>query len=107
MNFEFDSIELTEQAIVNLDVVGKAFQREELSEKAFLVGGHTDDVGPESYNMALSQRRARAVESYLINAHQVDNSRLTTRGFGEERPLESGTQDEARAMNRRVEFGLQ
>ena len=67
------------------------------------VEGHTDDVGPKGYNLALSQARARAVVGWLAR-HGVAASRVELTGFGFAKPAEEGTSDGARAQNRRVEF---
>ncbi|MEM7661844.1 MAG: OmpA family protein [Pseudomonadota bacterium] len=67
------------------------------------IGGHTDDIGEDLQNLSLSQRRAEAVQSQLIQ-RGVPGAMLTAVGYGETRPLdESGTR-EARAKNRRTEF---
>jgi len=69
------------------------------------VGGHTDDVGSESYNQGLSERRAQAVRNYLVAAG-IDPAILTVKGWGKSQPLVQGTSDAARAKNRRVELGI-
>ena len=69
------------------------------------VQGHTDDQGSDEYNQTLSEARAQAVVYYLVQAG-VDGQRLVARGYGESRPLQPGTSDEARATNRRVEFHI-
>jgi OOP family OmpA-OmpF porin len=65
--------------------------------------GYTDSVGPEAYNMRLSERRADAVRNYLLS-HGIDGSRVSTRGFGESRPAYSNDTAEGRAKNRRTEI---
>ena len=70
-----------------------------------LVEGHTDDVGRDSYNLRLSQKRADAVRNYLIGKG-VNEERLDAIGFGETRPLVKGKSRKARATNRRVEFKI-
>ena len=70
-----------------------------------LVEGHTDDVGRDSYNLRLSQKRADAVRNYLIRKG-VKAERLDAIGFGETRPLVKGKSRKARATNRRVEFKI-
>ncbi len=65
--------------------------------------GHTDDVGEEASNQALSLRRATTVMDEIVN-RGIDASRLTADGRGESEPLESNDTDEGRAANRRVEF---
>ncbi len=67
------------------------------------IQGHTDSSGTRSYNMGLSQRRAAAVKAYL-ESKSIDASRLTTRGFGPDRPIASNATKEGRAKNRRVEI---
>jgi len=69
------------------------------------VFGHTDDVGSEEYNQALSERRAQAVMDYLIEAG-VDPDILSMQGMGKSMPLVADTTDEARARNRRVEIAV-
>lgn len=75
------------------------------------VEGHTDDVGRDAMNMELSKNRAKAVRDYLVEKG-IDANRLTSEGFGEERPkadikgLRGKALREARSMNRRVEFRI-
>jgi len=66
--------------------------------------GHTDSIGAAAYNQKLSERRANAVMNYLINQGGVSASRLSTIGYGEERPVASNATKEGRATNRRVEL---
>jgi len=67
------------------------------------IGGHTDSVGTEVFNMKLSQDRAAAVVKYLVD-HGVSKDRLVARGYGESKPIESNATEEGRAKNRRIEF---
>ena len=67
------------------------------------IGGHTDSVGPDASNLRLSRARARSVRAYLIS-QGVSYRRLTTRGYGETRPLDSNETESGRYQNRRVEF---
>ena len=69
------------------------------------VYGHTDDIGSDEYNQALSERRAQAVRGYLLEAG-IDPELITTRGFGKSSPRVPGTNPAARARNRRVEIGI-
>ena len=69
------------------------------------VEGHTDDVGEDAANLALSQRRAASVVAWLTG-HGIDAARLTSTGFGETRPVTPGTTAAIRAQNRRVEFHI-
>ena len=65
--------------------------------------GHTDSIGTEKYNQGLSERRAGAVRDYLVKKG-VDSKRLTTRGFGESKPIADNKTKDGRAKNRRVEI---
>ncbi|WP_148254014.1 peptidoglycan-associated lipoprotein Pal [Aidingimonas lacisalsi] len=65
--------------------------------------GHTDERGTREYNMALSERRAKAVERYL-SVQGVSSSQLDVVAYGEERPAVDGTDEESYARNRRVVF---
>jgi len=68
------------------------------------ISGHTDFVGSQVFNKALSLRRANAVRSFLVSKG-IDPRRVTTVGYGEERPLASNDDElEGRSLNRRVEF---
>ena len=67
------------------------------------IEGHTDNQGSDSYNQDLSERRAASVRRYLI-AQGVESERLSSRGFGESKPIDENRTAEGRAANRRVEF---
>lgn len=67
------------------------------------VSGHADDRGSDEYNLALGSRRASAVKTYLGNKG-IDGSRLEIVSYGEERPLQSGQDEDSWAANRRAEF---
>ena len=67
------------------------------------IQGHTDGSGTRTYNMDLSQRRAASVKAYL-ESQGIEASRLTTRGFGPDRPIASNASKQGRARNRRVEI---
>ncbi|MEJ6786358.1 MAG: OmpA family protein [Bacteroidia bacterium] len=67
------------------------------------IGGHTDNVGSSSHNQLLSENRAKAVYTYLVNEGIV-SSRLTFKGYGDTAPIASNTKDAGKAKNRRTEF---
>lgn len=67
------------------------------------LSGHTDSQGSESYNQSLSERRAKAVVDYLVNAG-ISKSRLVSKGYGEMDPIDTNDTPEGRQMNRRTEF---
>jgi OmpA-OmpF porin, OOP family len=99
IHFAFGSAELTPDARAVLDELAAALGSDALGGSRFLIEGHTDAVGSESYNQELSKRRAEAVQLYLA-AKQIEPTRLESAGKGETELLEP-TQDPS-ALNRRV-----
>ena len=69
------------------------------------IGGHTDNEGPEDYNLILSQGRAQSVVDYLISK-DVPAGHLVARGYGESKPITLSETKEGKAINRRVEFTI-
>ena len=67
------------------------------------VEGHTDNVGVKTANQALSENRAKAVVSACI-AKGIDKSRLSAKGWGQDKPISDNTTEEGKAKNRRVEI---
>lgn len=91
----------------SLDVLDDVAQllRDNVGIRKVEIGGHSDDQGPDDFNLALSQRRMDAVVGYLV-AKGVDGERLVPVGYGESRPVEPNDSEERRALNRRVEFSI-
>jgi OmpA-OmpF porin, OOP family len=71
-------------------------------DRSVVVEGHTDSTASESYNLALSQRRANAVEDFLIT-QGIEPTRIGARGYGEQLPVASNETTAGRQQNRRVE----
>ncbi len=101
VEFEYDSANLTTQARLQLDQLAQAMNSKSLQDYGFKLIGHTDAVGSDGYNLALSERRARAVVAYLHNAHQMPADRLYSEGRGE-RELAIPSRPRS-GINRRVE----
>jgi OOP family OmpA-OmpF porin len=71
------------------------------------IGGHTDATGTDTYNMKLSDERAKAVRDYLVaNFPQIKPGNLISKGYGESTPVAPNNTKEGRAKNRRVEFKI-
>jgi outer membrane protein OmpA-like peptidoglycan-associated protein len=68
------------------------------------IEGHTDSRGNDRYNKKLSNKRAKAVMQHLTKNGGISKSRLTSVGWGEEKPIDTNMTEEGRAANRRVEF---
>jgi outer membrane protein OmpA-like peptidoglycan-associated protein len=102
VTFPFDSAEITPEAQRTLDVLGEALQDGRLSADRFEIAGHTDGVGDDSYNAALSERRAQAVVNYLSENFGLPRERLVGRGYG--KTYLADPDDPRNAINRRVEI---
>ena len=98
--FEFNKSNLTAEGRRN--VAGAAATLKQYPTVQVYVDGHTDSVGSDAYNMALGERRARTVASALAD-EGISPSRMTTRSFGEQKPVASNETAAGRAENRRVE----
>ncbi|WP_251553930.1 OmpA family protein [Neobacillus muris] len=68
------------------------------------INGHTDNTGDDQYNLALSEKRAKAVEAYLQQTGKVGHIKISTAGYGETKPIALEDTEEGRAKNRRVEM---
>jgi outer membrane protein OmpA-like peptidoglycan-associated protein len=101
VNFESGSAAITPDSYAVLDQVVKSLKA--YPEVRVEVAGHTDNVGKDEYNLALSQRRADSVKQYLVNAG-ISADRLVARGYGETTPIASNATPAGRADNRRIEF---
>ena len=99
INFRFDSAVIPADAYEYLDTVGTVLHSE--PDVSIVVEGHTDAKGGDAYNMKLSERRAKAVETYLVQKHRIAVSRIRAVGKGEGEPLTANPFDQT---NRRVQF---
>lgn len=101
--FEYKSSALTNSSKSLLDqVAGKLTS----AQVDVLVGGHTDSIGGNKYNLNLSRQRADTVKNYLIS-QGVDKSKITSKGFGENNPIADNKSEQGRAENRRVDLQVQ
>jgi len=101
VEFDFDKAVIKKKfhdEIGNLAAVMKKYP-----DLKIVIEGHTDNTGELTYNEKLSQRRADAVKGYLVEKFGIEDSRLSTKGYGEIRPIESNATKEGRQKNRRVE----
>ena len=98
------------QSVVNTryipDLQGFAQILKANPEVSIELSGHTDMIGTDEYNQALSERRAQAVAQILINQFEVPSRQLDIVGYSEARPLIVGDAEDARAQNRRVQAQL-
>ena len=101
IQFEYDSDRLTGSALLQVTELAEALEHGNLQPFYFAVQGHTDSIGSEAYNRALSLRRARAAKRHLVG-NGVSGSRLVEVGLGEGFPIAGVASDDGR--NRRVEI---
>jgi peptidoglycan-associated lipoprotein len=102
--FDFDKATLTPTAQNVL--MFKADWLKANADESVTIEGHCDERGTPEYNLALGERRAQSAKSYLTNLG-VDAARMQTISYGEERPVDPGSNEEAWAKNRRAHFSLQ
>ena len=103
VRFDFDKSELKEDGRRTCQTVA-AFMKKNPRAK-LLIEGHCDERGTSEYNLALGERRATAVMTYLVSLG-VPKAALSTVSFGEEKPLDPGHDEGAWAKNRRAHFVL-
>jgi len=99
--FDLDgaSLDASDKAALNANIaVLQAY-----AEMKIEVQGHCDERGTTEYNMALGERRASAVRSYLTS-NGIAGSRIKTVSYGKERPLSQGSDEGSWSQNRRAEF---
>jgi len=101
--FAFDSDSIQAAAGTNLRELASSLQK--YPESQLLIVGHTDNVGDDSYNQRLSERRANSAAAYLA-AQGVARTRLATSGKGEAEPVTTNETDAGRQQNRRVEVAI-
>ena len=101
INFEFDKAVITEDSKPVLDVAAERLTQ--CPEIRVTIGGHTDGIGSDEYNMDLSYRRAEATKAYFVS-QGVPAARLDTEGFGKRDPIAPNDTADGRAQNRRVEL---
>ena len=101
VTFESNSDRLTP---ASQDLLQDVVERlENASTDTVRILAHTDSQGAESYNQALSLRRARSVQDFLVS-QGIEPGRLAAEGFGESRPVATNDTSRGRALNRRVEL---
>ena len=82
INFEFNSATIAAKALPQVTALGDALTTPDLKGRTFIIAGHTDAKGSETYNQGLSERRADAVKRFLSEKYRIETSRLVTVGYG-------------------------
>ena len=87
IRFASDSDHLTAAAHAQLEQLGIALKSPELARTRFMIAGHTSATGSAQHNLRLSQARARAVRTYLLEHFEIAPERIEATGYGSSRPL--------------------
>jgi peptidoglycan-associated lipoprotein len=103
VHFDFDKSDIRPEDRTTLDQ--KAAILGANSGLRLRISGHADERGSDEYNLALGNRRAVAVKTYLANKG-IDGGRLEVVSYGEEQPIASGHDEDSWFQNRRAEFDV-
>src|ERR1700726_5341840 len=101
INFDYNSADISTRSLPSVQALGRALSNPDLKGSTFVVAGHTDAAGGETYNQELSERRADAIKKYLIDNYHISSADLVTVGYGKSK-LKDPNQPMAEA-NRRVQ----
>jgi outer membrane protein OmpA-like peptidoglycan-associated protein len=82
ITFEYNSATIGSKALPQVTALGDALTSADLKGRTFIVAGHTDAKGGDTYNQSLSERRADAVKRFLLEKYGIDASNLVTVGYG-------------------------
>jgi outer membrane protein OmpA-like peptidoglycan-associated protein len=100
--FDFDSAEIRVESEPVLEEIAEALDKNPAWQLS--IQGHTDNIGGDAHNQALSAHRAESVKKALVERYAIAPDRLTTAGFGAAQPKAPNGTMEGRALNRRVEL---
>ncbi len=101
INFDIDKSTIKPESMGTLNMIAGILR--DNPDLKFEIDGHTDNTGQSTHNLMLSQQRADAVKVQLVSMG-IETSRLTTKGFGDSKPISDNSSPEGKANNRRVEF---
>jgi outer membrane protein OmpA-like peptidoglycan-associated protein len=101
ITFDYNSADISQKSLPAVQTLGRALTNPDLKGSTFVVAGHTDAAGGETYNQELSERRADAIKKYLMDNYHISSADLVTVGYGKSK-LKDPNQPMAEA-NRRVQ----
>lgn len=101
INFDYNSDRISARSLPSVQALGRALANPELKGSTFIVAGHTDATGSDTYNQDLSERRADSIKRYLVEKSGIPAADLVTVGYGKTRPKDPNAPMDP--INRRVE----
>lgn len=101
INFDVDKYNIKPQYHKELKTVGDFLK--EFPKSHGEIAGHTDSTATNAYNQKLSERRANSVKEYIIKNFGIAPERISSKGYGEDRPIATNETREGKAKNRRIE----
>jgi peptidoglycan-associated lipoprotein len=101
VQFGYDSFQIAPREMEKIEVVAEYLKANR--DTFLIIEGHCDERGSRDYNLSLGDRRALSVRTYLESLG-IEFSRIQTKSFGEEQPLDAGHNEAAWRLNRRGEF---
>ncbi|MGY3236599.1 outer membrane protein OmpA-like peptidoglycan-associated protein [Bradyrhizobium sp. USDA 4472] len=82
ITFDYNSADISTKSLPSVQALGRALTSPDLKGSTFVVAGHTDAAGGESYNQELSERRADSIKRYLVEKYSIAAADLVTVGYG-------------------------
>jgi outer membrane protein OmpA-like peptidoglycan-associated protein len=82
INFDYNSADISAKSMTSVQALGRALTNPDLKGSTFIVAGHTDAAGGETYNQDLSERRADSIKRYLVDKFGIAAADLVTVGYG-------------------------
>jgi len=101
ITFDYNSADISQKSLPAVQALGRALTNPDLKGSTFVVAGHTDAAGGDSYNQDLSERRADSIKRYLMDKYGISSADLVTVGYGKSK-LKDPNQPMAE-VNRRVQ----
>jgi outer membrane protein OmpA-like peptidoglycan-associated protein len=101
IQFDYNSAEIRKTSLSSVQELGKALSNPSLKGSTFVVAGHTDAIGGETYNQDLSERRADTIKRYLTDKYGINGTDLVTVGYGKTKPKDPNALLDP--INRRVQ----
>ena len=101
IRFDYNSADISKTSMPAVKELGKALSNASLKGSTFVVAGHTDAIGSDGYNQALSERRAETIKQYLTAKYGINGGDLVAVGYGKSKPKDPNAP--TAPINRRVQ----